>query len=256
MKFLFLGTCACDYSPKLEGEFLHKFDFDARRSSCALLEEKYLIDCGEHALQSLEISETDVTKITDIFITHLHSDHFNASHIAEIAKRRGGGLRLWVQESANLPEIEGVEIKRMSYFETYRAGEDLRVTGLNANHDRDSSPQYLYFEYDGRRVLYATDGAWLLNETYYFLKNKACDFVVIDATVGDYVGDFRMGEHNSIPMIRMMLPSLKKWGVITDDTKIYLSHLAPSLHAPHAETVKIAAKDGLFVAYDGLEIDL
>ena len=37
MEVLFLGTSACDYSPKLNGEFKDKFDFDARRSSCVLI---------------------------------------------------------------------------------------------------------------------------------------------------------------------------------------------------------------------------
>lgn len=109
MEFLFLGTCACDYSKKLEKEFRDRFDKDARRSSCALLDGKILIDCGEHTLQSLEISATDCQKITDIFITHFHSDHFNRSHIEQLAKI-AGGVRLWVQENATLAPIDGVEI--------------------------------------------------------------------------------------------------------------------------------------------------
>ena len=69
--------------------------------------------------------------------------------------------------------------------------------------------------------------------------------------MGDYNGDFRMGEHNSIPMIRMMLPSLRTVDAIDDKTRIVLSHLAPSLHKPHAETCEIVADFGT-VAYDGM----
>ena len=105
-------------------------------------------------------------------------------------------------------------------------------------------------------MLYALDGGWFLTASYNYLRNQKLDLAVLDATCGDYVGDYRMGEHNSIPMIRLMLPSLKKWGAIDDDTRIYLSHLAPKLHASHAETVELVAKDGLLVAYDGLEIQL
>ena len=47
MNALFLGTCACDYSPKLKTEFADTFDFDARRSSAFLLNGRYLIDCGD-----------------------------------------------------------------------------------------------------------------------------------------------------------------------------------------------------------------
>jgi hypothetical protein len=42
--------------------------------------------------------------------------------------------------------------------------------------------------------------------------------------------------------------------IVTDETQIFLSHLAPSLHKPHAETVEIAKEFGAQVAYDGLRI--
>jgi outer membrane receptor for ferrienterochelin and colicin len=65
-----------------------------------------------------------------------------------------------------------------------------------------------------------------------------------------------MGEHNSIPMLRVMLPSLRTFGVTYENTKVYFSHLAPSLHASHSETEKIANKMGAHVAYDGLQIQI
>ena len=105
-------------------------------------------------------------------------------------------------------------------------------------------------------MLYALDGAWFLHETYYALKNAKLDFFVLDCTCGDYEGDYRIGEHNSIPMIRLMLPSLKKWGTIAENTQVYVSHLAPSLHKSHEETVELLKGDGVFVAYDGLAIEL
>ena len=105
-------------------------------------------------------------------------------------------------------------------------------------------------------IFYALDGAWFLHETYYALKNTNLDFLVLDCTCGDYEGDYRIGEHNTIPMIRLMLPSLKKWGTITEKTQVYASHLAPSLHKSHEETVEILQKDGVYVAYDGLSLQL
>ena len=62
--------------------------------------------------------------------------------------------------------------------------------------------------------------------------------------------------HNSLPMIRLMLPSLRTRGAIGEGTRIYLSHPAPSLHRPHEETAAIAAGDGLITAYDGPEAEL
>lgn len=110
MKILFLGTAACDYSPELNGKFKEKFDFDARRSSCALINDTVLVDCGDHTVDSLRIAETDVSKITDILITHLHSDHFNVQNIKHIASLTKNKLRLWIRKDAKIPKIGNVEI--------------------------------------------------------------------------------------------------------------------------------------------------
>ena len=256
MKAIFLGTCACDYSPKLKNEFADKFDFDARRSSAFLLDGRYLIDCGEHTLQSLKIAKIDYDSITDIFITHLHSDHYNASHIAEIAKAKKAKLRVWVREDASLPTMENVEIIPMKLGEKYTVSQNFAVTGLLANHDEKACPQHFLLECENKKILYACDGAWFLNQTWYRLKGLQLDMLVLDATCGDYLGDYRVGEHNTIPMIRLMLPSMKTWGTIVDTTEIYLSHLAPSLHVSHEETAGIVQSDGLKVAYDGLQLDI
>ena len=105
----------------------------------------------------------------------------------------------------------------------------------------------------GKSYKDAVGNRWAMKDK---MPEKFADMMVLDATVGDYEGDFRMAEHNSIPMIRLMLPSLKTGEIITENTKVYLSHLAPRLHKPHAETAEIVKKDGLFVAYDGLSIEI
>ena len=78
------------------------------------------------------------------------------------------------------------------------------------------------------------------------------DILIIDATCGDYLEERRLAEHNSIPMLRLMVPFLKTAGIIHEATKIYLTHIAPSLHKPHDETQELVKADGFIVAYDGL----
>ncbi len=255
IELTFLGTCACDFSPRLRNECKDRFDKDARRASSLLINGHILIDAGMHILDSLRIAGVKKEAITDIFITHLHKDHFDPENIAAIAKAKSEKLRLWVRYDAEIPETENLEIIKMNNFEAYNS-DGFKVTGLPANHDPDTFPRYLLFEKEGKKLLYATDGAWILNETYYFLKNKNLDMLVLDATCGDYEGEYRIAEHNSIPMIRLMLPSFKTFGIINENTKIYLTHLAPSLHKPHAETVELVSPDGLNVAYDGLNITI
>jgi len=160
-----------------------------------------------------------------------------------------------VRRDAVLPEIPNVEVLRIPKLTVLPVAEGVTVESIDANHHPATFPQHLVFTLGGKQLLYALDGAWFLTESYKYLKDRNLDMMVIDATCGDYVGDYRMGEHNSIPMLRLMMPSLKTWGVINDGTKVYLTHLAPRLHLPHEETVALVAKDGMEVAYDGLELD-
>ncbi|MBQ9545371.1 MAG: hypothetical protein IJV00_09630 [Clostridia bacterium] len=252
--FTFLGTCAADFSPRLKTDCADRFDKDVRRASCALINEKFLIDCGPHCLDSLRISGKDANKITDVFMTNFHGDHFRAEKLAALASDHK--IRLWAREDAAVPETENVEVVRMAPFERMEFAPGNFVTGMSANHDQRAFPQHLLFEIGDKKIFYGMDGAWLINRTFIALKNAALDMIVLDGTCGDYDGDRRGGEHNTIPMVRLLIASLKTIGAVGENTRIFISHLAPSLHKPHAETAAIGEKEGIGVAYDGLEIKI
>ena len=250
--FTFLGTGAAGNSPRFQEDLKDRFDLEARRRSCALIDGTYLIDCGTHCLDSLRIHGDDTSKIAHIFVTHFHGDHFCKETVEGIAKDHP--VTLWVREDAKVPEMERVTVVRMKLFERYEIDDRIAITGLPANHSQSAFPQHLLIELDGKKIFYGLDGAWMINETFYHLKESHLDLCILDGTCGDYEGDFRMAEHNSIPMVRLMLPSLRTVGIIDDHTVVYISHRAGSLHKPYAETVEICKKDGINVAYDGLEL--
>ena len=251
----FLGTCACDFSPRLKTDLKDKFDKDCRRSSALLLDGKYLIDCGVHTVESLRIAGVDTSLITDVLITHTHLDHYNEDNIKELACGRSVPLRVWLREGAQPKDLGNADVHYTEQFKPYTIG-DLSLTAIPANHDPNATPQHFIIEYKGKKLYYGCDGGWFKNESFIFLKKAGLDLAVIDCTVGNYDGDFRIGEHNSIPMVKMMLPSLLTTGAIKKDTKIILSHLAPSLHESHEKTEAIAAEFGATVAYDGMKLVL
>lgn len=255
-RLMFLGTAAADFSPRLSTDCKDRFDKDARRASCLLIGKRCMVDCGPHALDSLRIAGADASEISDIFLTHLHSDHFNPENIAALTEGKRRALRLWVRRDAQLPPIANTELMRMPLQTVVRVSEDMTVEAVDANHDQQAFPQHFIFTLCGKQLLYALDGAWFLNASYRYLRNRNLDMAVLDATCGDYTGDYRAGEHNSIPMLRLLLPSLRTWGAINDRTRIYLSHMAPRLHLPHEETDALVSKDGMRAAYDGLELEL
>lgn len=253
IRFTFLGTGAADYPADFEST-KNKFSKDIRRASCVLINNQFLVDCGPHVLESLKIKGCSPSEITDIFITHTHSDHYDVNNIEKIARKANKAVKLWCRRDAVMDLPDNIEIVRMTQGKEYTFRENFTVTATDANHDENSFPQHYIFNFFGKKILYACDGAWFLTRSFYLLKDLNLDMIVFDATCGDYLGDFRMAEHNSIPMIRNMLPSLRTINAVTSKTKIFLSHIAPSLHKSHKETCRIVKQDGLIPAYDGLEI--
>ena len=247
----FAGTCACDFSPLLKTVYADRFDKNARRSSSLLVNHTLLIDCGPHTFHALELLREN--QVSDLLLTHLHCDHFDPENVARLAARRVSPLRVYFRAGASFPALPNVEPHPVEPMRDFAVGGH-RITALPANHDAGSFPLHYAIEHDGKRMFYGTDGAWYLTETYNYLYQKEFSFFVFDGTVGDYVGDYRLCEHNSIPMIRLMLASLRGRGVFAPDALLYLTHLAPSLHRPHDETAALLAADGLHAAYDGERI--
>lgn len=258
MKFRFIGTCAHDYSPELETKFKNCLDMDARRSSSALVEGHILIDCGHHTLDSMRILKIPHKNIDVILLTYLHDDHYNPESISKIANSAERILKIYVgQEGAARVQhdLEGsnVAVYGIYYLEKVNFGSNICITALPANHTE--YPVHYLIEIEGKKIYYALDGAWIMYDALYALKDKRLDLLVLDGTVGDYEGDWRVAEHNSIPMIRMMLKSFREFH-ICDQGRIYISHIAPSLHRPHEEIVRTLKYDGIEVAFDGLEIEI
>lgn len=256
MKILFLGTGACDYDPKLNAVFKDTFDKDIRRSSSILLDGNILIDCGDHTLNSMDIAGVDRSRVTDLLITHTHRDHCRLDLIENLAKEVTGKLNIWCHESItqSFSSLDGCAVHGLRFGIAQKAA-GAEVTALFSNHktNREGERTVHYIvEKEGKKLFYGCDGAWFLTETFYKLSHQKFDFFVFDGTVGDYNGDFRISEHNSIPMIRCMMESMRKLDVFSPNCKIYISHIAHSLHAPHKQIVKNMRKDHILVAYDGL----
>ncbi len=253
---LFLGTAAYDFSPKLEGECRDRFDNDARRASCALLDGHILIDCGPHLLDSLRIAGIPASAIDTVLFTHLHCDHFQKSSLSALAEGREHPLAVYAHTDAGntLLEVPGIAFSPLPFETPVGIAAGMTVTALPANHDSGSFPEHLLFESrDGKRFYYATDGGWILNSAYAHLRERGTlSLLVMDGTVGDYEGDYRAGEHNSIPMVRLLLKSFETVKIIDTETKVYITHIAPSLHAPHEQTEKIMSAIGTHTAADGL----
>ena len=201
--------------------------------------------------------------ITDIFLTHTHADHLHEDTVRAIAEARDtkeGPLRFWGDMEAlkRVPKSDRIEEHPLEVGKTVMV-DGLGITGLESNHRVESSKETcLIYLIEGakRRALYATDGAWLLADTWAYLQKKALDLVIWDATVGEQQDDYRIFVHNDLSMIRQMNQSLAKRKVLKPDAKIILTHLARTLHPKHDQLEEKLLKEGLIPAYDGMKVVL
>ncbi len=259
MKITFLGTGAADTPMMLPQQYQHSFSTEIRRNSCALVQDWLLIDCGPHALDSLELLHADLFKITDLCVTHTHGDHIAPVAVAKLAAGRKAPFRIWCDAGAVpvFSEIPNADIHPL------RAGQavsiaDCSVIPLSANHLVENSaeqPLHYLLEYQGKRMFYGCDGAWLRADSFLILQqDRPLDLMVFDATVGREDEGIRLGSHNSLAMLQLLLPLLHRCGIANEQTKAVLSHMAISLHQPYDCIVKEMEPKGFTVAYDGLEI--
>jgi hypothetical protein len=133
--------------------------------------------------------------------------------------------------------------------------ENIKIQTLSANHivtgSREKALHYL-FRSGGINWLYATDGAWLPESTWLRLAKCRLNFLIWDATIGNIKGDYRVFEHNSLDMIKIMSDTLKTQGILGQDSIILLTHMARTLHLNHEDTERMLSGTGIIPAYDGL----
>ena len=243
MKLKFLGTGAADWhGPDERGEF--------RRFTSTLLDGRLLIDVTQTVFDQIP----DQANITDVFYTHSHTDHFSLEALRALAPCRAYAHESWAEEL----EGEGIVAVPLKVGRPVQAA-GFTVTPMPANHatgrENETALHYL-LEKDGKTLLYATDGGWLMNMEYRILGDRMLDAIVFDATVGDgFDGGIRIFGHNSIDMIRMMLKTLARTGRMREGAPIYLTHLARLLH-DRQEVLERQTEKPMIVCFDGLEAEI
>ena len=242
MVIRFLGTGAADWNgPDERGEY--------RRLTSTLFDGTLLIDVTRGVLDQIDPSE-----VTDVFFTHSHRDHFDPEALKALAP-----CRVWAHESwAGVIRGEGLAVTPLKAGVPVRAGE-ATVLPMPSNHSterQDETTLHYLIEKAGKHVLYATDGAWLLNREHKLIGRTELDAAVFDATIGDgHEGDFRVFEHNSVAMVRIMTATMLKTGRLKPDAPVYLTHMARTLH-PDQKTLEAGLEKPFVACHDGLTVEL
>lgn len=224
MKILFLGTGAADWpleKPVGATEF--------RRLSSVLIDDCLLIDPGPQVPESLRTHGNVLSSIQYIVNTHSHGDHFSQTT-----------LDLLREQGAEFVTFYPNEIKQVGPY---------TITAVAGNHGTcQDTLHYIIEDEQGKRLFYGLDGAWLLYEEMAAIQKNGVDLAVLDATIGDIPGDYRIFEHNNLNMVLEMQKTLAPYV-----GRFAISHMARTLHTDHNTLAAAMAPHGVEVAYDGWE---
>ena len=251
-KVLFLGTGAADWlmEDKREGEFF-------RRNSSTMLNGELLIDPGAYIFDYMADSGDAglFDNVRYLLVTHNHGDHVNADSVKRLCEGRGLTAVCPKTAQDRIGSIDGLCFITPEHGKAVTLG-GYTVLPLMANHDDVINAfHYIITTPDGKKIFYGLDGAWFLRPTWEEMKADRFDMAILDATVGDF-DDWRLFEHNTVPMLRKMVAEMVRLNMMTEKGVLVASHLARTLHPSHEECVEIFGKLNMTVAYDGLETEI
>lgn len=224
MKITFLGTGAADWNI-----YEHRTLAGFRRNSSVLIDGCLLIDPAPTVFDALSAFGKRAEDIKYIINTHKHPDHYCEETVSR---------------------LKGAELCTMTAGEVLCLGK-YTVTALRANHSTCDNALHFIVADGEKRLFYGLDGAWLLYDEVAAIKSATVDYAVLDATVGNISGDYRIFEHNNLNMVLEIKSSLEPY-----IKRFCISHIARTLHGTHKELEVQMKPHGIEVAFDGYEVEL
>ncbi len=261
MKLLFLGTGAAGNWRRPEPEVAE----GSRRCAAMMIDDNALVDMSLQAFDYAVKLGKDPSLVTDVFLSHAHVDHFNRTALMQYAAVSKTKLRFWCHKGAlehikfTEEELEQVEVHPVEICDTWETA-GMTVTALPANHlvgdfTDPEQPLHYIFEKGGKRFYYGCDGGWYTAiEWEYFRKHGVVfDAVIMDATVGEDAGNFRIATHNNLAMLKLLTLALRQNGMLHENSLLIANHLGDSLYSTrdHKEQETIFAELGMLVSDDG-----
>lgn len=275
----FLGTAAADMIPNPFCtcpicEDARKDASRGRLRSAFLLDEENLIDFGPDLGAAAMRHNVELSKLKNVFITHTHEDHFEASNVSLMqmsVTRERKPLRLYCSDRAYetlqrryafLPEESGeniIEAHVVKVGETFRAGtyEVLPVLTTHHANERECAINYR-FKKDGRSLLYACDTGYYIPESLEMLRDSKLDTLILEGTWGS-VTTMPMTSHLHGPAFIEQLEIFYRYGIIRSDTAIYCTHINHKHewnHEAYQRFFDTASPFRVTVARDGMKLDL
>lgn len=234
-----------------------------RTRTSAIIDETLKIDFPADTNLHVLRDKIDLSKITDLLITHTHSDHLYPEDLSMRLPIYAHGfdhplniyahdLPLYKCRSRLEPSDGWFTFNRMEIFRTYKVG-DFSVTGLLADHDKNETCLIFVIEKDGKSLLYGHDTGWFPDETWEWLKGRKLDLAILDCTNGHIPV---RTNHLNIEAVSEMKEIFAKQNILKPSAKMVVTHFSHNIGLLHQDLGEIFTPLGIHVAYDGMKISI
>lgn len=282
MKILFLGTgaaeaipsmfCRCDYCTYAR----ENGGKDVRTRSSLRLGNKYMFDFSPDANYQHLRENIDYYDLEHLMITHSHDDHLSYMEmmVKQCAIEKNGiPIKLYMSKSAaewlkktitmygysenyGAQKQELYEIVELDYFNTYQIGE-FKAHTLKGSHNAygkdELSINYILENSEGKKLLYAVDTGYYMDETWLYLKGHKMDTLIMECTFGGRNRGKHVFGHLDVFNYIDMLDTMSEYGIIDENTQIYTTHINHKHSMMHKDLVSFfdSSKYNVCVACDG-----
>lgn len=286
MKLTFLGTSAGEGYPGLWCDCPHcryareHGGHNIRQNSCALVDDALLLDMGIACFDSALRSGVSLKAVRALLVTHPHEDHFYPQHLywrnaraenfalpfTELMQQGGprfspipdmtiyGNVDTEALVAPLLSDAEnnGLRFVRIAEGQAF-VQDGYTVTPIRGNHGPRGFAHSYVIEKDGRKMLYALDTGYYDDDMLALLSQHTFHLIVMEGTGGlNDIGEGHMCLKKNVVMRDFFI----KHGCYASDARFVLTHLSPHWTPPHDIYRDIALREGMVVAYDGMEIEV
>lgn len=263
---LFLGTGAAEMLPNpfckcRICEHIRKHPAENRRRTSFLYDDATMIDFGPDTLAACHTLDVDLSGLRDVLITHGHDDHFSIPNLNVITMSstsadkpftvhlsRSAWEYFQLARRALLDATRGQKdlfsaaehgfysLQPHDYFETFQMN-GKSVFTVRGNHQGEG-PQERSIHYrireNGHTLLYALDTGLYDDESLEALSGTPVDVLIMDATFGSAELPADSGHLNG-KHFELQLDRLAKCGVVTEETRVYATHINHKHDWTHAD---------------------
>ena len=280
MKYRFLGTAAAEGIPAVfcgcpVCAAARAGEKGVRTRSGSMINDDFLVDFSSDSNMHAIENNLAFGKIKYMAITHPHCDHL---YPQEFVNRDGVGhgrnllreeldivcsektkdvlLQGLVYLGGRKTTVEKLQFQTPAPYESATVGPYV-ITALPAEHMKGGAYFYLITDTrENKTLLHCNDTALPLEETLDFLQNSGVkiDFAELDCTLFGVGFDHHYSHMGYVHCVHLKSELLRR-GIATQNTVFYINHFTHNDYLPYEEMVKIAAKDGFLVSYDGLVVE-